>query len=79
MIEIFTAAAVVLAWFVFRYDRNGRRQDALEAAHGLLRAVDHGMVQGVGDDEAVGWGEIYFSTGYTERAATERLGRLMPR
>lgn len=74
MIEIFTAAAVVLAWFVFRYDRHGRRRDAIEAAHGLLRAVHHGMVQGLTPGQTVGWGQLYFVHEYTEQTATARAG-----
>ena len=69
MIEIFTAAAVGLAWFVFRYDRYGKQRDAVEAAYGLLRAVKHGMLS---SGETEGWGMIYFATAYSEQTAQER-------
>lgn len=72
MIEVVTVGALVLAWFTFRYDRHRRWRAAIDAAYGSLRAVHHGMVQGLTADQAVGWGQLYFLNGYTEEAAQER-------
>lgn len=81
MIEVFTAAAVLLAWVVFRHDRHGKRRDAIEAAYGTLSAVHYGMVQGLTPGQAVGWGQIYFFNGYTPESAqaraTQTYGRVM--
>ena len=73
MTEVLTAGAILLAWFVFRYDRHGRQRDAIEAADGTLRAVHYGMVQGLTPGQP-GWGQGYFSHDYTESAALERAG-----
>lgn len=72
MISVITAAAFALAWFGFRYERYRRWRADVDAAHGTLRAVHHGMVQGLTVGQAVGWGQIYFSTVYTERVAQQR-------
>jgi hypothetical protein len=72
MIEIITAAAFLLAWFGFRYERQRRWRGEVDAAYGLLRAVHHGMVQGLAQDEPVGWGQLYFSTVYTQGVARKR-------
>jgi hypothetical protein len=39
---------------------------------GGLRAVHYGMVQGLTAGQAVGWGQSYFATDYTEDVANER-------
>lgn len=72
MIEILTAAGFALAWFVFRYDRHGKQRDAIEAAHGLLRAVWHSMVQGLTPGQTMGWGQGYFTHDYRDADALER-------
>jgi hypothetical protein len=72
VIEVFTAAAVLVAWFVFRYDRAGKRHDAIEAAYGVLSAVHYGMVQGLSPGQAVGWGQLYFFNEYDPAGAEER-------
>lgn len=72
MIQILTAGAFLLAWFVFRYDRHGRRRDALEAAEGTLQAVHYGMVQGLTQAQAVGWGQLYFYNEYDQLGAQAR-------
>lgn len=72
MISVITAAAFALAWFGFRYERHRRWRADVDAAYGTLRAVHHGMVQGLTPGQAVGWGQIYFSTVYDEEAAKER-------
>jgi hypothetical protein len=72
VIEIITAAGFALAWFAFRYDRHRRWRGELDAARGMLRAVHHGMVQGLTAGQAVGWGQIYFSQIYTDELAQER-------
>src|SRR4029453_10739450 len=72
MIEIITAAGFALAWFAFRYDRHRRWRGEIDAAHGTLRAVHHGMVQGPTPGGASGWGQYYFTKIYTEDVAKER-------
>jgi hypothetical protein len=72
MIEIITAAAFLLAWFGFRYERQRRWRGEIDSAYGVLRAVHHGMVQGLMQDEPVGWGQLYFSTIYTPDVAKKR-------
>jgi hypothetical protein len=72
VISIITAAAFLLAWFGFRYERHRRWLEDVDAAYGTLRAVHHGMVQGLTPGQAIGWGQIYFSTIYTEEAAWDR-------
>ena len=72
MIEIITAVAFVFAWVVFRYERYAAWQAEVKAAHGILRALHHGMVQGLTPNQAVGWGQIYFSTVYTPEVALRR-------
>lgn len=72
MISIITAAAFALAWFGFRYERHRRWRADVDAAYGTLRAVHHGMVQGLTPGQAVGWGQIYFSNIYTEEVAQNR-------
>ena len=67
-----TAAALALAWYTFRYERHRRWRADLDAAYGTLRAVHHGMIQGLTPGQAVGWGQIYFSTVYTEDVAHDR-------
>jgi hypothetical protein len=68
----FDRRRVALAWFVFRYDRHGKQRDAIEAAHGLLRAVWHGMVQGLTPGQTMGWGQGYFTHDYRDADALER-------
>jgi len=70
--SIITAAAFALAWFGFRYERHRRWRADVEAALGVLRAVHHGMVTGLTPGQAVGWGQLYFSTIYTEAVALRR-------
>jgi hypothetical protein len=72
LISVITAAALAVAWFGFRYERNRRWRSDVDAARGTLRAVHHGMVQGLTPGQATGWGQIYFSTIYTERVAKDR-------
>jgi hypothetical protein len=72
MIEIITAAGFALAWIAFRYERHRRWRDDLDAAYGILSAVHYGMVTGLTPGQAVGWGQIYFSTTYTEEVAKQR-------
>ena len=67
-----TAGAILLAWFVFRYDRHVKYRDALEAAEGTLQAAWYGMVQGLTAGQAVGWGQLYFSNEYDDAAALAR-------
>ena len=70
--EIITAAAFALAWLAFRYDRQRRWHAELDAARDVLRSVHHAMVQGLTPGQAVGWGQIYFSTIYTDAVASRR-------
>lgn len=72
MTDVLTFAALALAWFAFRFDRHRRWSDALEAAYGSLRAVHHGMVQGLTAGQAAGWGQLYFSTDYDDLTAVTR-------
>jgi hypothetical protein len=72
VIEVVTVAALVLAWFTFRYERHGRWRAAIDAAYGSLRAVHHGMVQGLTPGQATGWGQLYFFNGYTDVDAQAR-------
>jgi hypothetical protein len=74
MTELLTAAAVLLAWFVFRYERDGRVRDAIESAYATLRAVQHAMVQGRASGQQ-GWGQAYFEYDYPEDKAYERADK----
>jgi hypothetical protein len=67
---VLAAAAIFLAWFVFRIERYAARERDVTSALGTLRAVRRGMVDGFGQME--GWGEIYFSTLYGAMKTTER-------
>jgi hypothetical protein len=71
VIDVFTAAAVLLAWVVFRYDRHGKQADARDAAHGALSAVHYGMVEGPKTSDS-GWGQLYFLNEYDAAGAQER-------
>jgi hypothetical protein len=70
MVEILAAAAVAVAWLIFRLERYGTRERELRTASGILRAVRRGMVEGEGN--LAGWGEVYFSTAYTPQVAAKR-------
>jgi len=59
MPEVLGAVAVLLAWFVFRYERDRRTLDAIDSAHGTLRAVQYAMVESRGSGQQ-GWGHAYF-------------------
>jgi hypothetical protein len=58
-----TAAAIALAWLLYRLERLHARHRDLDAALAVLRGVKRGMVERVGDD--VGWAEHFFTTVYT--------------
>jgi hypothetical protein len=82
MPELLTAAAVLLAWFVFRYERDGRARDAIESAYATLDAVDHAMNRGLTfravhhqgqlPQQTTGWGQLYFHADYSDDEARER-------
>jgi hypothetical protein len=60
---LLTAAAIGLAWLLYRLERLHARHRDLDGALAVLRGVKRGMIERVGDD--VGWAENYFSTIYT--------------
>lgn len=72
MTEVLAAAAVLLAWFVFRLERDGRRREAIDSAYSALRAVHHAMVEGGTAGQARGWGQIYFERDFTPAQAMKR-------
>jgi hypothetical protein len=57
------AAAIALAWPLYRLERLHARHRDLEGALAVRRGVKRGMVERVGGD--VGWAEHYFATVYT--------------
>src|SRR4051794_14210954 len=60
---LLTAAALALAWLLYRLERLHARHRDQDAALAVLRGVKRGMVERVGRD--VGWAEHYFATNYT--------------
>jgi hypothetical protein len=72
MPELLGAVAVLLAWFVFRYERDRRTLDAIDSAHATLRAVQYAMVESRGSGQQ-GWGHAYFwLADYDRDKANER-------
>jgi hypothetical protein len=70
MVELLAAVAVLVAWAVFRLDRHAQRQSVLQDARARLLGVQHGMVEGDGDQP--GWGEVYFAARYAGLEAVAR-------
>jgi hypothetical protein len=60
---LLTAAAIALAWLLYRLERLHARHRDLDGALAVIRGVKRGMVERVGDD--VGWAEHFFTTIYT--------------
>jgi hypothetical protein len=68
-----TAAAIALAWLLYRLERlHGRHRD-LDAALAALRGVRRGMIERVGRD--VGWAEHFFTTIYTRASDDPEVER----
>jgi hypothetical protein len=60
---------IALAWGIYRLERTAARRREIDGALATIRAVKRGMV---GDEERPGWGELYFSAIYDDKAAMER-------
>jgi hypothetical protein len=72
MVDVLAAVAILLAWFVFRYERDARAREAVESAYATLRAVQYSMVESRGSGQQ-GWGHAYFwLADYDSEKANER-------
>ena len=60
---LLAAAAISLAWLLYRLERLHARHRDLDGALAVLLGAKRGMIERVGDD--VAWAELYFSTVYT--------------
>jgi hypothetical protein len=62
-------AGLAAAWLLYRLERAATRRREITAARAVLVGLWRGMVDGYGGRP--GWGELYFTTNYTDEAAAK--------
>jgi hypothetical protein len=70
---VLAAAAIALAWLIYRLERLHARHRELDAALAVVSGVKRGMVDGIGDD--AGWAELYFAIIYTDAPNDQEADR----
>jgi hypothetical protein len=71
---LLTTSALVVAWVIFRLEREGARRRDIAGARATLIAVQRGVVEGMPElgPAFQGWGSIYFSRIYDFRRRSTR-------
>jgi len=62
-------AGLAAAWLLYRMERSATRRREITSARAVLAGVWRGMVDGHAGGP--GWGELYFTTNYTDEAAAK--------